>query len=121
MTALPKRRSGKGPKSDPKSGPLRGGQVSENTRKTNGFDSFLTIWGTYFGTHFGVTFGSPPGSCLLRKLIKNEESGEPDAKEMDSDPRFQGFVLQKKVQESTFEKWMSKKADSFYKKSEQKK
>ena len=79
--------------------------MSETQRK-NGFDSFLAIWGSHFGTHFGVTFGSPPGSCLLRKLIKmrdlgsrlirNERFGEPDAKEMDSDPRFQGFVLQRK-------------------------
>ena len=87
MTTLRKGGSGNGPKSDPKSGPLRGGQVSENTRKTKGFDSFLAILGSHFGTHFGVTFGSPPGSSLLRKLIENERSGEPDAKEMDSDPR----------------------------------
>ena len=75
MTTLRKGGSGNGPKSDPKSGPLRGGQVSENTRKTKGFDSFLAIWGSRFGTHFGATFGSPPGSCLLRKLIKMRDLG----------------------------------------------
>ena len=99
MNTLRKGGSGNGPESDPKSGPLRGGQVSENTRKTKVFDSFLAIWGTRFGTNSGVTFGSPPGSCLLRRLIKNERSGEPDAKEMDSDPRFQGFVLQESVKD----------------------
>ena len=90
--------------------------MSENIRKTNGFDSFLAIGGSHFGTHFGVTFGSPPGSCLLGKLNKNERSGEPDAKEMDADPQSLATVLQKECKKVLLKSELAKKLDRFTKK-----
>ena len=85
MTTLRKGGSGNGPKSDPKSGPLRGGQVSENTRKTIVWlisDNLEDPFRDPFRGHFWIT----SGVMSFEENNGNEESGEPGAKEMDSDP-----------------------------------
>ena len=41
--------------------------MSENTRKTNGFDSFPAIQATHFGIRLGITFGVTFGTLLFQK------------------------------------------------------
>ena len=85
MTTLRKRGSGNDPKSDSKKTPLRGGQMSENIRKTHGFGSFSAIRGIHFGLRFGVTFGDTFGTTLFQKFIETIHSRKPFPKEMTSE------------------------------------
>ncbi len=59
------------PKSDPEMVPRWGGQMNENTRKTNGFCSFPAIRWIHFGIRLGVTFEVTFGTSLFQELNGN--------------------------------------------------
>ena len=101
------------PQGDPNSDPLRGGQVSENTRKTKLFCSFSHIQVATFGAHFGCPFGVVPWAPLFMNLIKFWCPVD------DSNGLLAGIWAQiplcftRNVNEITFKEWMSKKVIMF--------
>ena len=106
--------TGKGAKSDPKVVPFRGGRMSGNTRKTNGFDAKPALRGIIFGDHFGFQMEQFPGSPHRwnPERESNRNAGSPHSETRKCIfPCPDRSCFTKKVNKTTFKKWIRKKSE----------